>query len=81
MKQVAHRVHEDRPRLFPTMRLVEAFRSELEIEALLVRMARHSPPALCEGLRVTMGAPRRNLRTESLGSRSPRSTRSHFDQP
>src|SRR5262249_11267517 len=62
MEEIAHRVHEDHARPPPAERLLESAWPELKVEALLVRVARNTTPALGKGLGVTVSAARRNLR-------------------
>src|SRR6266700_3074842 len=63
MEQIGHRVYKYPPRLPPPQGHVQSLRPELEIEALLVSMALHTPEALCKRESIAMVAARANLGT------------------
>ncbi len=62
VEQVAHRVHKDEPPALPLQRQFESLRPELQVEAVLIGVARHPPEAFRERLRVAMGTTRADLR-------------------
>ena len=62
VKEVAHRVDEDLPCASPMQRLLELFRNESEIEALLEGVTRHPAETFREELRVAEFAARAHLR-------------------
>src|SRR4051812_30651590 len=69
VEEIAHAVDEHDARPSPSLRLIKPFRSELEVEAVLIRMAGYAAPAFSEGLRVAASAARRYLVTP--GDRVP----------
>ena len=54
VEEVAHRVHEDHPWLFPGHRLLQPRRPERQVEALFVGVPRNAAPALRETFRVAV---------------------------
>ena len=63
VKEVAHRIDENLPWASPMQRLIELFRNESEIEALLERVSRYIAETLREQLRIAEFATRTHLRT------------------
>ncbi len=61
VEKVAHRVHEDHPRLFPEHGLLQPRRPECQVEALLVRVPGNATPALCEAFSIAVVATRTDL--------------------
>jgi hypothetical protein len=65
VKKVAHRVDENLPWASPMQWLIEFFWNESKIEALLERVAWHTPEAFCENLCIAELAARAHLRAAS----------------
>jgi hypothetical protein len=61
VEQVAHRVHEDHPRLLPERGLFQSRRPERQVESLLVGMSWNAPPTLSEAFGVAVVTARTDL--------------------
>lgn len=62
VKQVTHRIDEDNLLLRPGEWLRQLVRHQSQVEALLVRMSRHTTKSFSERLGIAMGAPGADLR-------------------
>ena len=61
VEEVAHRVHENHPRLLPKHRLPQPRRPKRQIEALLIGVPRNAAPTFCEALGIAIVASRTNF--------------------
>ena len=73
VEQVAHRIDENHPMLFPVQRLLQPFRAQRKIETGFERMPRHATKPLCEALGVAIIAARADFR--AARDRVPRRVR------
>lgn len=61
VEQVAHRVHEDHPRLLPERGLFQPRRPERQVKSLLIGVARNAAPALCKAFSIAVVTSRADL--------------------